>query len=97
MRQTEAKPESSYIKIHAVERKTKSAWPGTTKSVQSQKEQNTEKQKKIEIKKEKGGINGGKTKPTKTTLIADTMTSRDEGGRIGSPGVLKSRAGRMLG
>jgi len=44
MRQTETKPESSYIKIHAVEHKTKSAWPGTTKSIQSQKEQNTERQ-----------------------------------------------------
>jgi len=77
--------------------KQKAPGQAQQKAYKAKKNKTQKSKKKIEIKKEKGGINGGKTKPTKTTLIADTMTSRDEGGRIGSPGVLKSRAGRMLG
>lgn len=53
------KPERSNIKIHDAKHKTKSAWPGTATTTTT----TTTTAKKYT-----------KTKRTKTTLIADTMT-----------------------
>lgn len=65
------KPERSNIKIHDAKHKTKSAWPGTATT----KTTTTTAAKKYT-----------KTKRTKTTLIADTMTWRRQGTARGADG-----------